>query len=289
MSAMDGSRGISGQRNTAHEGATFYRQSRRRRVRARSFLQRSLVGALLVGSASCKAIENLDFYSLEEGAAMGAVAFDQVKSEAKVVSSGSQHDQVQRVVGRLVEATSRFRPEMVEAFEWEVELLDEPDTVNAFALPGGKMAVYTGILPVAETDAGLAVVLGHEIAHVTESHGTKKLTKSNIANFGSLAYVALRGEDVTEAEAAVVQITSTLTLLKYGRGAELEADQLGLMIMAEAGYDPREAVAFWSRMESLSANRPIEFLSTHPSHSTRIEELEAMMPEALSIWQEKQP
>jgi predicted Zn-dependent protease len=163
-------------------------------------------------------------------------------------------------------------------FEWEVSLIEDGATVNAFALPGGKMAVYTGILPVCQSETGLAVVMGHEIGHVVARHGTERLTSSlgvdtllGFLDLGDYAGLVRVGLDV-------------LVDLPFGRQQESEADEIGLIYMARAGYDPREAVAFWGRMEGAGGGGPPEFLSTHPSHETRIERLRAKLPEAQEAW-----
>jgi len=273
-------------------GLVFYRPAgfqEASRTRGTSMLRALCLGLLACLGVGCQTISGLNFYSPEDDAAMGAVAFDQVLTESKVITSGQQHEMVQRVVSRLIDAAATFRPEMVNAFEWKAELLDAPGTVNAFALPGGKMAVYTGILPVTQTEAGLATVMGHEIAHVTERHGTQRLTQQNATNLAVVAYGFLRGDEMSEDEGAIVQLTSQLMLLRYGRDDELESDGLGLKIMAKAGYDPREAVEFWKRMRAQSGGQaPPEWFSTHPSNERRIEQLEAAMPAALSIWQKSQ-
>ena len=187
----------------------------------------------------------------------------------------------ERVMERLVDAARSFSPEIVNSFNWQVTVIEADETVNAFALPGGKMAVYTGILPVARGEAGLAVVMGHEIAHVIERHGTEAMTRQIGA--ATLIQITFTG---TTAEMA--ELGYGLISLKFGRGAELQADQLGLLYMAKAGYDPRVAVEFWTRMSELGGGAPPEWLSTHPAHETRISQLEELLPEAVSIYEADQ-
>ena len=240
-----------------------------------------------LGLGGCASLADVNVFSLDQDRAMGSESYEQLLSQEEVVSSGPQAEQVQRVAERLVEAARQFDPEVVDAFEWEVRLLQGDETVNAFALPGGKMAVYTGILPVTQGDAGLAVVMGHEIAHAVERHGTQQVTRVLGADALLAFYSAYRGEDMTQLEALGAPIASTLFTLQYGRSAELDADHKGLLYMARAGYDPREAVAFWERMAGAGGGAGVpEFLSTHPSHGKRIDRLQEMMPEALEIYQQ---
>jgi len=214
---------------------------------------------------------SLNPFSPQDDVRIGLEAYSEVLASGKVVRSGPERTQVERVMRRLVRVADD------PGFEWEVNLLEDPQ-VNAFALPGGKMAVYTGILPVAGGDAGLAVVMGHEIGHVVARHGTERMTSAlgvelalswaNLGNYTDLARTCL---------------DLTLTL-PFGREQESEADAIGLMYMARAGYDPREALAFWERMDALSSSQVPEFLSTHPSHQTRIARLRERMPAALEAW-----
>ncbi|MEL6715996.1 MAG: M48 family metallopeptidase, partial [Planctomycetota bacterium] len=198
----------------------------------------------------------------------------------------------------LVESALEIDPEIASLFDWEVKLVRRDDLVNAWCLPGGKMAVYTGILPVAaggdvDLQTGLAVVMGHEIAHATLRHGTRAMTRQ--MGFG--AFVALftglvgarADEDVTQLAALGATLASNLGSLTFGRSAELEADRRGLMYMAHAGYDPREAVGFWQRMNAAAGGAsPPEWLSTHPTNERRIAQIESLLPEVLPIYQQSQ-
>jgi predicted Zn-dependent protease len=235
-----------------------------------------LAAALLLGTA-CHTTpvtgrSSLNFFSTSDDIQLGREAYAQVLADAKIVSSGPKREMVERAMTRLSAVADD------PGYEWEVNLIEDPDTVNAFALPGGKMAVYTGILPVCATETGLAVVMGHEIGHVVARHGTERMTSSlgvesvlSLLHLGDYASLAQMGLDV-------------FINLPFGRAQESEADEIGLIYMARAGYDPREAVAFWERMESLSSDGGPEFLSTHPSHETRIERLKEKLPEALDVW-----
>jgi predicted Zn-dependent protease len=259
-----------------------------------------LLGAVLVllaalSGSSCqglgKQIRDLNLYSEAEDVQLGAAAFQDVTGTEPILTSGPEVAQVRRVTDRLVGSARELMPGIADRFEWEVVVIDRPDVVNAFCLPGGKMAVYTGILPVAETDAGLAVVMGHEIAHATERHGTERLTRNGL--LGGAIDVLLENED----HQAVAEIVANLGIgLPWGREDELEADLVGLRILANAGYDPREAARFWERMSAATGGGDPsaieEFLSTHPSNRTRIRQLEEAVPGVLPLYESaagKQP
>ncbi|HED64697.1 MAG TPA: M48 family peptidase [Planctomycetes bacterium] len=242
---------------------------------------RSLVLALAAGSATFAACNTvpitgrraLNAFSPAEDVTLGREAYAQVLAEGKVVTSGPEVALVRRVMRRLVAVADDA------GYEWEVNLLDAPDTVNAFALPGGKMAVYTGILPVTQTEAGLAVVMGHEIGHVVARHGTERMTRA----YGTQMIVGL----ITNKDYGTLAqgLLNLLVELPYGRSQESEADRIGQMYMARAGYDPAEAIRLWQRMEKLTGSSGPEFLSTHPSHATRIADLQRWLPEAEAAYE----
>jgi predicted Zn-dependent protease len=177
---------------------------------------------------------------------------------------------------------------ITDGFEWDFNLL-ESDQVNAWCMPGGKVAFYTGILPICEDETGIAVVMGHEVAHAIASHARERMSQGLVANglIGGLQ-VAM-GEDPSLTETIFLQavgIGGQVGMLKFGRDQELEADQLGLIFMSIAGYDPREAPDFWQRMNAQSdaSSRPPEFLSTHPGPEKRIAKLNSQMDEALKYY-----
>ena len=171
-------------------------------------------------------------------------------------------------------------------YEWEVRVLESRE-VNAFCLPGGKMVVYTGILPVCKTDAGLATVMGHELSHALGQHGAERMAQSQLAQIGvSTAGAGVGGSD--QERARVMQVLNAgakFGIMSYGRKHESEADHMGLLLMATAGYDPNESVKFWERMKAQSSGgRQPEFLSTHPSHETRIRDLTNWIPDAMPLY-----
>jgi len=222
--------------------------------------------------------------ALSEGqeAALGLQSYDDVLSQSQVVEHGPEVQLVQKVMKRLEGATG----ETGKSMDWQVSVVASPQ-VNAFCLPGGKMVVYTGILPVAQSEAGLATVLGHEMAHATSRHGSQRLLQSKLSQTllsGANASLALGDMDTRqkmEVMAALGAGAQYGVLLPFSRNHESEADEVGLYYMARAGYDPHEAINFWERMEqSSSGSQPPEFMSSHPSHGTRIERLREHMPRA---------
>ncbi len=212
--------------------------------------------------------------SLEDDKALGLQAYDQILGDAQIINSGTQHNQVQRVVGNLVsvaKADEEFRGD----FDWEARLVKDDATVNAWCLPGGKMAVYTGILPFTQDDTGLAVVMGHEIGHAIARHGSERMTQEMGLQ---VALQLAGGQGWAQYAGAAAQM---FVQLPWGRKQELEADHIGLMYMARAGYDPREAELFWRRMSAGKEGAPPEFLSTHPSDETRIAQIQDLLPQAM--------
>ena len=228
----------------------------------------------------------VNLYQPSDDASIGAQAWAEVLADPKVVRSGPKAERVRRVGDRIVAAATERHPRIASGFEWEFVVIDDPDQVNAFALPGGKFAVYTGMLELtAGNDDMLAAVLGHEAAHVTSRHGTERLTQLTITSAGIGATRIFLLGDLDESDRELVLETlgagaNLGVLLPFSRAHESEADYLGILIAAQAGYDPRAAIALWERMAEVGGARPAEFLSTHPSHQTRIERLEAAMPEA---------
>ena len=197
------------------------------------------------------------------------------QDRAEIVSSGPQYAEVQRVAKRIEAVAARDRP----AFVWKVTLLRNNEA-NAYCLPGGKIVVYTGILPVTGIDAALATVLGHEVAHATAEHAAERIEREHLTNVA--AAIIAGGVAFTPAQyLRVVALLGAADSLPFSRSQESEADHIGLVYMARAGYDPRQAVAFWMRMQRASRGKePPEFASDHPSDEHRIERIENWLPEA---------
>jgi metalloendopeptidase OMA1, mitochondrial len=236
--------------------------------------------------------------SVSDEMQMGAQAYSQVKSDPKMKQSQDPREiePVKRVAAHIIEAAKRSKyAEMAQQFQWEVTVFKDDKTANAFALPGGKIAVYTGIFPMAKTEAGLAAVMGHEVVHALARHGAERMSQGQATSIGVQVLGAAAG--IGTGNAALGQATMAAlgagaqvgVLLPFSRKHESEADYIGILLAADAGYDPRESVALWERMEQSGGGAPAEFMSTHPSHETRIDQLKKWMPEAMAIYQSKQP
>ena len=237
--------------------------------------------------------------SVADEVQMGAQAYSQVKSDPKMRQSQDPREiePVKRVAARIIEAAKRSKyGEMAQQFQWEVTVIKDDKTLNAFALPGGKIAVYTGIFSVAKTEAGLAAVMGHEVVHALARHGAERMSQGQLTNValqvaGAAAGASGGGGLMSQAAMAALGVGAQVgVLLPFSRKHESEADYVGILLAADAGYDPRESVGLWERMAQLSGGSgPAEFMSTHPAHDTRIEQLKKWMPEAMAIYQKRQP
>lgn len=219
--------------------------------------------------------------SPQQEAAMGAASFQELKQSTKISTDANANAQVNRVMAKLIPTTG------TDPNGWEVIVIDDPSP-NAFALPGGKVGVHTGILPLTQTDDGLAAVLGHELAHVTLRHGGQRMTQQMGVMLGYNALgIALQQNDYRTRQlwmtAAGVGSQVFLTL-PFSRDHEYEADRIGLRYMAKAGYNPNEAIGFWQRMQQAGGSKPPEFLSTHPSDEHRIEQIRAELPAVLPYY-----
>lgn len=271
------------------------------------FLQSGLALVMAVGLAGLAGCETnpytgrsqLLMTSVDQEMQMGAQAYSQVKNDPKMhqPQDPREIEPVRRVAARIIEAAKRSKyGGMANQFQWEVTVIKDDKTMNAFALPGGKIAVYTGIFSVAKTEAGLAAVLGHEVTHALARHGAERMSQGQLTNAalqvlgtaaGAAGGNAMLGQATMAALGAGAQVG---VLLPFSRKHESEADYIGILLAADAGYDPRESVHLWERMEQMSGSKgPAEFLSTHPGHETRIEQLKKWMPEAMAIYQTKPP
>jgi len=218
--------------------------------------------------------------STREEASLGVQSYQQVLAQSESINSGPELEMIKGVASRLATATGQAGAD----FDWQVSLI-RSSQVNAFCLPGGKVVVYTGILPVTQNESALATVLGHEMAHATSRHGSQRVLEQNLAQT-ALTGVAMSLSDMDyDKQRAVMGALGAGAqfgvLMPFSRKHESEADRIGLLYMARAGYDPRESIRFWQRMENAGGAQPPEFLSDHPSHGTRIQHLEAEMPKAL--------
>lgn len=228
----------------------------------------------------------LNFLSEDQENAMGVQAYQQAIGQSRLSANREWAAMVERC-GRRIAAVSG-RPD----FAWEFKLLAD-QTVNAFCLPGGKVAFYEGIMPVCQDENGVAVVMGHEIAHALRRHGGQRVSQNLIKEAGvEIVAAILAGSDPGMQQQAAGLLgagANVAVTLPFSRGHESEADRDGLTLMAKAGYDPRAAPPFWERMAALGGNRSPEFLSTHPSPTTRVAQLKAWMPEALQHYRPNNP
>jgi predicted Zn-dependent protease len=231
------------------------------------------------------------FFSEEKELQLGLTAFREVLRSAPLSDNAEVNELVHRVGRNIAEAANK--PE----YQWEFAVIQDDKMVNAFALPGGKVAIFTGILKTTKDDAGLATVMGHEVAHALQRHGVERMSRSildQIAQLGALG-AAASGKANAGAIQGLLGAYGVNVSLPFNRKQESEADYIGLRLMAQAGYDPREAVPFWERMSGCprqmigklcfrSQQAVPEFLSTHPSDVTRINQIEDWLPEALKYY-----
>ena len=209
---------------------------------------------------------------------LGQDAYSEILKEEKTITSGEKFDMVQRVGSRVAIAADRLYPDAVKGYKWKFALIKDKEMVNAWALPGGKCAVYTGLLPVTENEDALAIVMAHEVAHVIARHGAERASHS-IAT-AVIAGVAMSEMNKTD-RMILLAAYGIGVALPFSRTQETEADQLGLYIAADARYDPREAIPLWRRMSNAGNKAPAEFMSTHPSSETRINQIRGWLPKAM--------
>jgi predicted Zn-dependent protease len=255
------------------------------RRQRRAFATLALSGLLASGCAGSD--ENglgIDLVSEEQVQQMGAESWQRIRSETPTSDDPAAQETANRVAGKLLQAAGE-NPD-----DWEVVVF-EGEEANAFALPGGKIGIYQGMLQTTQNDAELAAVVAHEIGHLQAAHAEERVN-TEVATQGAVQLVsaALQVGNLGYANAVAAALGAGAqygVLLPYSRNQELEADRIGLELMAEAGYDPREALAFWQKMQQRGGQEPPAFLSTHPGAGDRIEQLEELMPAALETYQSK--
>ncbi len=256
-----------------------------------------LVLSLLAAWTACTTVPGTGrtafnlYTDVETQMQLGAEAYPELLADEALITSGPEYEMVQRVGRRIARAAKRLFPESgAREFEWEFSLVDNDEVVNAWALPGGKCAVYTGLFQVAPDEESLAAVLGHEVGHAIAMHGTERMSQNTMLS-AVLAgtSVALGDMDPQDRELALQALTGVASvgaLLPFSRKHEAEADEIGIYLAADAGYDPRAALGLWQRMARLGGDRPPEWLSTHPSEASRIENLQKRMPKALRLYRQ---
>ncbi|HEY5747146.1 MAG TPA: M48 family metallopeptidase [Chryseolinea sp.] len=253
----------------------------------------SIIGLVIYACASVAVTgrKQLSLVSNSEIIPMSSQEYAAVIKKGPISSNQEQTQMVKKVGVKIQKAVEEYMASKglsseLSGFAWEFNLIDDPKTVNAWCMPGGKVAFYTGILPVCKDETGVAIVMGHEVAHAIANHGRERMSQQMVAQYGLATIGELVGQNPTAGQQLLMQAVgagTNLGILKYSRDQESEADHIGLIFMTMAGYDPNQAPIFWERMASMSGgSEPMEFLSTHPSHATRIQDLKGWIPEALS-------
>lgn len=249
-------------------------------------LQRTAIIFGGLGLAACATVQytgrhQFNLVSPEQEIQLGEQSYAEVLKQNPITKNAEYERRVQEV-GRKIQAAAN-QP----TYKWEFNVLQGKE-INAFCLPGGKVAFWEAIIPVCETDSGIAVVMGHEVAHALAHHGAERMSQGMGAELiGQLLEVGL-GNASPGVKSGAMQAfglgTQVGVMLPFSRSHESEADHIGLILMAKAGYDPRSAVEFWRRMAKQGGGKPPEFLSTHPADETRIKQIESWLPEALSYY-----
>ena len=246
----------------------------------RKVLARACLGLAVLALAACQTApitgrQQFILISDQEANQMGVQAYQQIVSKGKVSKDSQMNAMVARVSERLARVVN------VQGAKWQYTVFDDP-TPNAFALPGGKIGVNTGMFKVAKTEGQLAAVLGHEIGHVMAHHSAERMSREMAVQLGIQA-LGTAGS-MAQYSNLMAQAATLGLILPFSREQESEADEIGLINMARAGYDPREAIDLWKNMQAQAGQGPVEFLSTHPSPGNRIAHLEEVMPRALAAY-----
>jgi len=267
-------------------------------LQVRKYLLLVLVSALLAGCIMnlVTGRNQLSLVPESELQLMASGQYNAFLAEHKVLNPGHKDAaMVNRVGARISTAITKYynsqgQQSVLEGYNWEFNTVDDP-AANAWAMPGGKVVVYTGLLPITQTETALAIVVGHEIAHAIAKHGSERMSQAMVQQLGGMALQVALSQKPQETQNLFMQaygIGSTVgAVLPWSRQQETEADQYGLIFAAMAGYNPQEAIPFWERMSSAGGAKPPEFLSTHPSDETRIRKLKQFMPEAMKYYNTK--
>lgn len=258
----------------------------------------SVLLAFLIAACSTVPItgrKQLSLVSKGEMQSMSYQQYGEFMKANKLSTNKSATDMVKRVGGRVQKAVetyfaSKGMTDQLSGYQWEFNLVQDT-SVNAWCMPGGKVVVYTGLLPVTKTETGLAVVMGHEIAHAVAEHGSERMSQEMLAQLGGTVLSELVKEKPQETQslwmAAYGLGAQYGALLPFSRTHESEADHLGLIFMAMAGYNPDEALTFWQRMAASKSGSIPEFMSTHPSDETRIANIKSLLPEARTYYRKQ--
>ncbi|MDX5426605.1 MAG: M48 family metallopeptidase [Bacteroidota bacterium] len=237
--------------------------------------------------------KQLNFIGSDELLQTSFSQYEEVLENSSLSSDMEQVNKVRTVGNRIKNAVEQYMKDAglekeLEGYAWEFNLI-ESDQVNAWCMPGGKVAFYTGIMPICQDEEGIAVVMGHEVAHAIAEHGAERMSQQLLQQAGAVTLAVAMHDKPAETQALWMAAygvgTQVGAMLPFSRQHESEADHLGLIFMAMAGYDPNEAPEFWERMAAGGGGAPPEFLSTHPSHETRINNLKGWIPEAMKYYQ----
>ncbi len=256
-------------------------------------LRKFLTMSSLVLLAACTTVpitgrRQLSLVGDGEMNSLAATQYKQVLAQSKLSTNAQENAMVKRVGQRIQQAVETYfrqqnASDQLAGYQWEFNVIQDDKQQNAWCMPGGKVAVYTGILPITQDENGLAVVMGHEVAHAVAKHGSERMSQGLVQQLGGAALSVALSSNAPATQQMALQafgVGSSLGVLKFGRNQESEADHLGLIFMAMAGYNPETAIGFWQRMDAKGGASPPEFLSTHPSNGTRIAGIERELPEA---------
>jgi predicted Zn-dependent protease len=224
---------------------------------------------------------------------LSLTSYESFLKKHPAVTAGNDATLVKSVGGKIEKAVTTFMSQQklsdrLSGYQWEFNLVKD-DEANAWCMPGGKVVVYSGLLPLTLDESGLAIVMGHEIAHAVARHGNERMSQALIAQMGGIALSVAMNDQPQMTQDIFLQsygVSSQLGMLAFSRKHETEADKLGMIFAAMAGYDPQKAIGFWERMAGKGGTKPPEFLSTHPSDATRIQSIKEFMPTAMKYYKQ---
>ena len=263
-----------------------------------SFLEPIIILSLFFFFYACATVpltgrKQLDLVPDSQLNTMSYQEYSSVIGKAKLSTDQEKVNMVRRVGNRIAAASENLLEEKglgseIKNYKWEFNLIQDDKTVNAWCMPGGKVAVYTGLLPITRDETGLAVVVGHEVAHAIAKHGAERMSQGLLTQLGGIGLAVAMSTQPAATQSIFMQAygvgTQVGVLLPYSRLHESEADHIGLILMAKAGYDPRAAVPLWQRMNQQGGARPPELLSTHPAPESRIRDIQTLLPDAMKYY-----
>ncbi len=269
-----------------------------RKKMAKLYFAPIIIPSLLFFLYACATVpltgrKQLDLVPDSQLISMSYQEYSSVIGKAKLSTDQEKVNMVKRVGKRVAAAAEDLLEEKglgseIKNYKWEFNLIQDDKVVNAWCMPGGKVAVYTGLLPITQNETGLAVVVGHEVAHAIAKHGGERMSQGLLTQLGGIGLAVALSTQPAATQSIFMQAygagTQVGVLLPYSRLHESEADHIGLILMAKAGYDPRAAVPLWERMNQKGGARPPELLSTHPAPQSRIRDIESLIPDAMRYY-----